>query len=95
MCGGLVFLFFVAPFSLLAVFGYASAFNQDVSNWNTGAVTTMEGSKSVVSLNVTTNRGSSNTILIVTFFCCIETVPLLLLLLVVLSVCLSVLYPLV
>jgi surface protein len=37
---GLVFLFFVAPFSLLAVFRYASAFNQDVSNWNMDAVTT-------------------------------------------------------
>ena len=42
---GLVFLFFVAPFSLLAVFEYASAFNQDVSYWNTGAVTSMESSK--------------------------------------------------
>ena len=31
VCGGLVFLFFVAPFSLLAVFYYAFAFNQDVS----------------------------------------------------------------
>ena len=48
VCGGLVFHFFVAPFSLLAVFavfGYASVFNQDVSNWNTGAVITMESSK--------------------------------------------------
>jgi surface protein len=34
-----------APFSLLAVFWEASVFNQDVSKWNTGAVTTMEGSK--------------------------------------------------
>jgi surface protein len=42
---GLVFLFFVAPFSLLAVFYQASVFNQDVSTWNTGAVTTMESSK--------------------------------------------------
>ena len=40
---GLVFLFFVAPFSLLAVFQDASAFNQDLSNWNTGAVTNMGG----------------------------------------------------
>ena len=32
-------------FSLLAVFREASEFNQDVSNWNTGAVTSMEGSK--------------------------------------------------
>jgi surface protein len=39
------FLFFVAPFSLLAVFELASAFNSDVSTWNTGAVTTMSGSK--------------------------------------------------
>ena len=29
----------------LAVFSNAFAFNQDVSNWNTGAVTTMEFSK--------------------------------------------------
>jgi len=36
---------FVAPFSLLAVFLQASVFNQDVSKWNTGAVTTMSGSK--------------------------------------------------
>ena len=42
---GLAFHFFVAPFSLLAVFEYAIAFNSDVSNWNTGAVTTMYGSK--------------------------------------------------
>jgi surface protein len=46
---GLVFLFFVAPFSLLAVFQDTSAFNQDVSNWNTGAVTTMEQSKCTLS----------------------------------------------
>ena len=44
VCGGLVFLFFVAP-SSLAVFNQASVFNQDVSEWNTGAVTTMEYSK--------------------------------------------------
>jgi surface protein len=43
---GLDFFFFVAPlFSLLAVFYQASAFNQDVSNWNTGAVTNMYQSK--------------------------------------------------
>ena len=48
VCGGLVFLFFVAP-SLLAVFYYASAFNQDVSKWNTGAVTTMYMSKCTLS----------------------------------------------
>ena len=41
--------FFVAPFSLLAVFMYATAFNQDVSKWNTGAVTTMERSKCTLS----------------------------------------------
>jgi len=46
---GLVFLFFVAPFSLLAVFGSATAFNQDVSTWNTGAVTNMESSKCTLS----------------------------------------------
>ena len=46
---GLVFLFFVAPFSLLAVFYQASAFNQDVSTWNTGAVTTMYQSKCTLS----------------------------------------------
>jgi surface protein len=43
---GLVFFFFVAPFSLLAVFFEARAFNQDVSKWNTGAVTSMDASKS-------------------------------------------------
>ena len=46
---GLVFLFFVAPFSLLAVFGQATAFNQDVSNWDTSAVITMFGSKCTLS----------------------------------------------
>ena len=38
-------LFFVAPFSLLAVFSNARAFNQDVSKWNTGAVINMYRSK--------------------------------------------------
>ena len=47
VCGGLVFLFFVAP--SLAVFEYARAFNQNVSNWNTGAVTTMNNSKCTLS----------------------------------------------
>ena len=42
-------LFFVAPFSLFAVFSAAYAFNQDVSTWNTGAVTTMESSKCTLS----------------------------------------------
>jgi surface protein len=42
-------VFFVAPFSLLAVFDFASVFNQDVSTWNTGAVTTMERSKCTLS----------------------------------------------
>ena len=46
---GLVFLFFVAPFFLFAVFRNAAAFNQDVSKWNTGAVTTMEYSKCTLS----------------------------------------------
>ena len=46
LCGGFgLSLFFVAPFSLLAVFFMASAFNQDMSTWNTGAVTTMAQSK--------------------------------------------------
>jgi surface protein len=47
---GVVFLFFVAPFSLLAVFSGASAFNQDVSTWSTGAVTRMDYSKCTLSL---------------------------------------------
>ena len=47
VCGGLIFLFFVAP--SLVVFNSASAFNQDVSNWNTGAVTTMRSSKCTLS----------------------------------------------
>ena len=34
---------------LLAVFGSASAFNQDVSKWNTGAVTIMECGKCTLS----------------------------------------------
>jgi surface protein len=38
-------LFFVAPFSLLAVFNRAYAFNQDVSKWDTSAVTIMNQSK--------------------------------------------------
>jgi len=47
-------LFFVAPFTLLAVFtGWDTPsgmpFNQDVSKWNTGAVTTMEWSKFTLS----------------------------------------------
>ena len=45
---GLVFLFFV-PFSLLAVFEEATAFNQNVSTWNTGSVTTMHNSKCALS----------------------------------------------
>ena len=44
---GLVFLFFVAP--SLAVFYEAKVFNQDVSKWNTGAVTTMQNSKCTLS----------------------------------------------
>ena len=48
VCGGLVsFLFVVAP--SLAVFEQASVFNQDLSKWNTGAVTTMAGSKCTLS----------------------------------------------
>jgi surface protein len=50
LCGGFgLSLFFVAPFSLLAVFEGASAFNQDVSTWNTGAVTNMRYSKCTLS----------------------------------------------
>ena len=44
---GLGFLFFVAP--SLAVFYLASAFNQNVSKWNTSAVTSMEYSKCTLS----------------------------------------------
>ena len=47
---GLVLLFFTEPFSLLAVFYEASEFNSDVSNWNTGAVTSMDRSKCTLSL---------------------------------------------
>ena len=43
VCGGLAFFLFVAP--SLAVFKQATLFNQDVSKWNTGAVTNMGGSK--------------------------------------------------
>ena len=46
--GGLGFLFSVAP-SSLAVFASASAFNSDVSKWNTGAVTNMRSSKCTLS----------------------------------------------
>ena len=49
VCGGLVFLFFVAP--SLAVFDGASVFNQDVSKWNTAAVTDMENSKCTLPLS--------------------------------------------
>jgi surface protein len=45
---GLVFLYFVAP--SLAVFQWATAFNQDVSKWNTGAVTRMDESKCTLCL---------------------------------------------
>ena len=53
-----IFLFFVAPFSLLAVFRSASAFNQDVSNWNTGAVTQMDYSKCTLFLFLSVGHGS-------------------------------------
>jgi surface protein len=43
-------LFFVAP--SLAVFYQASAFNQDVSKWNMGAVTIMQSSKCTLSLTL-------------------------------------------
>ena len=49
---GLVCLFFLALFFLLAVFYEASVFNQNVSNWNTGAVKTMKSSKCTLSLSL-------------------------------------------
>ena len=52
LCGGLFILFFVAP--SLAVFQDAPVFNQDVSEWKTGAVTEMWGSKCTLSLSVAT-----------------------------------------
>jgi len=49
--GGFGFgLSFLCCFFLLAVFREASAFNQDVSKWNTGAVTIMRQSKCTLSL---------------------------------------------
>ena len=48
VCGRFIFFFFVAP--SLAVFHTASAFNSDVSKWNTGAVTNMHSSKCTLSL---------------------------------------------
>ena len=48
VCGGLVFLFLCCALSLV-VFYYASAFNQDVSKWNTGAVINMKYSKCTLS----------------------------------------------
>ena len=41
VCGGSVFLFFLTPFSLLAVFDSAQKFNQDVSTWDVSKVTSM------------------------------------------------------
>jgi len=46
----LVFLFFVA--SSLAVFSNAKRFNQDLSKWDTSEVTTMWGSKCILSLRL-------------------------------------------
>ena len=46
------FFFVVAP--SLAVFGAAIKFNRDTSKWNTGAVTTMQQSKSTLPLSVAT-----------------------------------------
>jgi surface protein len=66
VCRVFVFLFFVAP--SLAVFKYASGFNQDVSKWNTGAVTDMHSSKWTLSpslcyiyYNTTTRVSCSHT----------------------------------
>jgi surface protein len=80
---GWFFLFFVAPFSLLAVFEAASEFNQDVSKWNTSAVTSMSYSKySLLSLSVatpsavvyfectTTRVSSDHTSHTFCYFCC-------------------------
>jgi surface protein len=61
---GLVFFFFVALFSLLAVFFKASAFNQDVSNWNMDAVTDttqMFGDAAAFADNTFFCAGSTNT----------------------------------
>ena len=57
---GWSFLFFVA--NSLAVFQSASVFNQDVSKWNTGAVTTMENSKCTLSLSLSVGHA---------FHCCV------------------------
>ena len=58
VCGGFGLSFFVAPFSLLAVFNGASAFNQDVSNWYTGAVIDMSLSKCTRSLSLSVGHGA-------------------------------------
>ena len=63
----LVFLFFVAPFSLLAVFYQASAFNQNVSTWNTGAVTSMASSKCTRSLSLSVATASSVVVCVVEY----------------------------
>ena len=85
---GWTFFFFVAP--SLAVFYGANKFNQDVSKWNTGAVTTMYQSKCTLSLpslwprlpllcilNVRQLEFHRITILTrsVIFCCVLETVP--------------------
>ena len=49
VCGGMVIRFLCCTLSL-AVFRQASAFNSDVSNWNTGAVTNMGSSKWTLSV---------------------------------------------
>ena len=74
LCGGFgLSLFFVAPFSLLAVFYGASVFNQDVSKWNTGAVTNMNGSKCnlSLSLSVATAPPLSQVSHVLFIFCCL------------------------
>ena len=48
----LLFVWWVWSFSLLAVFYGASVFNQDVSKWNTSAVTTMDSSRCTLSLSL-------------------------------------------
>ena len=54
-------------FFLLAVFYRASAFNQNVSTWNTGAVTTMQWSKCTLSPSLLATAPS-----VVVLWCVVE-----------------------
>ena len=49
---GLSFICCTLSYSLIAVFQSATAFNSDVSKWNTGAVTNMQGSECTLSLSL-------------------------------------------